>query len=77
MPVRIEARRLSGIDTGKTVSMYCRDTRRSCTIEILAIEQWPDETIIHLPTDINQDPYHLDPTQTVLIEGQPTPPERR
>jgi len=70
MPIKVEARRLSGIDQGKTISMFCRETRRSITTEILAIEQWPDLTRIWVPTDLDQDPYDLDPTQLVLITGQ-------
>lgn len=73
MPIRVEARRLAGIDIGKTISMYDHDTKRSCTCEILAIEQWPDMTRIWLPTDLNQEPYQLNPTQQVLITGKNAP----
>lgn len=73
MPIKREARYLNHTDIGKTISMYDRDTKRTCTEEILAIEQWPDMTRIWLPTDLNQEPYHLNPTQHVLITGKSTP----
>lgn len=77
MPVTRAAKYLNGTDHGKTVSMYCKDTHRSITVEILAVEQWPGETIIWLPTDLNQEPYHLDPEQNVLITGQYVPAGER
>lgn len=73
MPISIEARRLSGTDIGKTIAMYCRETRRSITTDILAIEHWPDTVRVWVPTDLDQDPYDLDHHQTVLISGRESP----
>lgn len=73
MPLKRAAKYLSGVDRGKTISMYCKDTLRSITIDILAVEHWPGETIVWVPADLNQEPYHLDPEQNVLITGTPTP----
>ncbi len=77
MSVSRAAKYLNGTDHGKTIAMYCKDTRRSITTEILAVEQWPDETIVWLPTDLNQEPYHLDPEQLVHITGQYVPAGER
>ena len=70
MPIKREARYLSGNDIGKTINLYCRDTRRTGTIEILAIEAWPDEIIIWGAVDEDKQPFHLDRNQQVLISGQ-------
>ena len=69
MMTRIEARTLTYKDHGRTVSLYCKNTRRSITTEILAIELWPDEVIVWVPTDLDQKPYHLNPNQQILISG--------
>lgn len=69
MTTHITAQHLTNRHLGQTATLYCKQTRRSITTEILAIEHWPDEVIIWIPTDHNQDPYHLHPAQTIILTG--------